>query len=130
MKTVALPIEGRIMPPLSVSPSPLLFGTLAPGQSATKPIVLSGKQPFKVVSISTDGGALQFKVSTEVSKKVHLVPITVTAPHQPGEFHYTLAIDTDLIGAGRATCIIRGAVRGDSPTAATRSRPVDTLPVR
>src|SRR5437588_4476785 len=73
MKTVALPIEGRIMPPLSISPSPLLFGTLAPGQTATKPIVLTGKQPFKVLAIGTDGGSLQFKVAPDVSKKVHLV---------------------------------------------------------
>ncbi|HEY2892969.1 MAG TPA: hypothetical protein VGJ16_02105, partial [Pirellulales bacterium] len=119
MKTVALPIEGRIMPPLSVSPSPLLFGTLAPGQSATKPIVLSGKQPFKVVSISTDAGALQFKVSTEVSKKVHLVPVTVTAPEQSGEFRYTVTIESDLPSGGQATCQVRGHVRGDSATAPT-----------
>jgi len=73
---------------------------------------------------------VQFKTAPDVTKKVHIVPITVTGPNQPGEFHYTLTIDTDLVGAGRASCTLRGAVRGDSPTAATRSRPLDTLPVR
>ena len=49
MPTVVLPVEGRVTPPLTVSPSPLLFGTLAPGQSITKQLVISGKQPFKVL---------------------------------------------------------------------------------
>ncbi len=130
MPTVVLPVEGRVTPPLQVNPSPLMFGTLAPGQPATKQLVLTGKQPFRVLSLGTDNEAVQFKIAPDVTKKVHLIPITVTAPNQPGEFHYTLTIDTDLTGAGRAVCPIRGAVRGDSPTAATRKRPVDNLPVR
>jgi hypothetical protein len=130
MPTVVLPVEGRVTPPLQVNPSPLMFGTLAPGQSVTKQLVLTGKQPFRVLSLGTDNEAVQVKTAPEVTKKVHLIPITVTAPNQPGEFHYTLTIDTDLTGAGRALCQIRGAVRGDSPTAATRKRPQDNLPVR
>src|SRR5207253_3797164 len=92
MPTVVLPVEGRIAPPLQVNPSPLMFGALAPGQSATKQLVITGKQPFRVLSMAADNGAVQFKTAPEVTKKVHLVPITLTAPQQPGEFHYTLTI--------------------------------------
>jgi hypothetical protein len=129
MPTVVLPVEGRVTPPLQVNPSPLMFGSLAPGQSATKQLVLTGKQPFRVLAMASNDEAVQFKTAPEVTKKVHVIPITVTAPNQPGEFHYTLTIDTDLAGAGRAICAVRGAVRGDSPTAATRNWP-DNLPVR
>jgi hypothetical protein len=124
MPTVALPVEGRVMPPLAVSPSPLLFGALAPGQAVTKQLVLTGKQPFKVVSIGSEQEGLQFKYSPEVAKKVHLIPVTLRAPQQAGEFHYTIAIETDLANGGSATCLARGAVRGDSPTAAAH-RPSD-----
>jgi hypothetical protein len=123
MPTVVLPVEGRVAPPLSVSPSPLLFGTLAPGQSATKQLVITGKQPFKVLSLTADSEGLQYRAAPDVSKKVHLVPITVEAPQQPGEFHYSLTIETDLPSAGKATCLVRGTVRGDSPTAAKNTRP-------
>jgi hypothetical protein len=126
MPTVVLPVEGRVIPPLAVSPSPLLFGTLAAGQTATKQIVITGKQPFRVLSITSDHDALQFKAALDVTKKVHLVPVTVTAPSRPGEFHYSMTIETDLENAGTMTCLARGNVRGDSPTAAT-SRPGDAV---
>jgi Protein of unknown function (DUF1573) len=130
MPTVVLPVEGRVTPPLSINPSPLLFGTLAPGQSATKQLVITGKQPFKVLSIAADSEALQFKTAPEVTKKVHLIPVTVTAPESPGEFHFTISIETDLATAPKALCQVRGTVRGDSPTAATSSRPLESLPQR
>jgi hypothetical protein len=130
MPTVVLPVEGRVTPPLMVSPSPLLFGTLAPGQTATKQLVISGKQPFRVLSISAESEGLQFKTAPDVTKKVHLIPVTVTAPESPGEFHYTIAIETDLAAGGKATCLARVAVRGDLPTAATSARPLDKLPAR
>src|SRR5262245_62123453 len=123
MPTVVLPVEGRVTPPLQINPLPLMFGSLAPGQSATKQLVLTGKHPFRVLSMASNDDAVQFKTAPDVTKKVHVIPVTVTAPNQPGEFIYTLTIDTDLAGASRALCPIRGAVRGDSPTAATRNRP-------
>ena len=129
MPAVVLPVEARVTPPLAVSPSPLMFGTLAPGQTVTKQIVLTGKQPFKVLAITADTETLQFKTTPDVIKKVHLVPVTVTAPEQPGEFHYSLTIETDLPSAGKITCLARGAVRRDSPTAAT-GRPLDGATAR
>jgi hypothetical protein len=126
LPTVVLPVEGRVIPPLSVSPSPLLFGTMAPGQALTKQIVITGKQPFKVLAIRSDHDGLEFRPALDVTKKVHLVPVTVTAPQKPGEFHYSITIETDLVGTGTMTCLARGNVRGDSPTAAT-SRPGEAV---
>jgi hypothetical protein len=130
MPTVVLPVEGRVTPPLAVNPSPLLFGTLAPNQSATKQLVLTGKQPFRVLSVTGTSESLQFKPPTDTAKKVHVVPVTVVAPAHSGEFTYSVAIETDIPNASHASCVVRGNVRGDSPTAATRARPLDTLPNR
>jgi hypothetical protein len=60
MPTVVLPVEARVTPPLSVNPSPLLFGTLSPGQSVTKQLVITGKQPFRVLSVLADTERLNF----------------------------------------------------------------------
>jgi len=112
------------MPPLAISPSPLLFGTLTPGQTATKQLVLTAKQPFKLLSIASDYEAMEFKSAPGVVRKAHLVPITITAPEKPGDFQCTIEVQTDLPSSGKATCRARGTVRSDGaidPTAAQRS---------
>ena len=139
MPHVTLPIEGRVVPPLSVSPSPLLFGRLQPGQTATKQLVITGKQPFKITAIQADGAPLEFRTSPDVIKKVHLVPVTITAGAASGDFDYEVQIATDLPMGGTATCHIRGSVTtaaaepsADRPAAevpaAARSEPVRSLP--
>jgi hypothetical protein len=130
MPTVVLPVEGRVVPPLAINPSPLLFGSMAPGQSATKQLVITGKQPFRVLNVRSDGEALQFKTAADVQKKVHIIPVSLVAPEIAGEFRYNLQIDTDLANAPSATCQVRGTVRGDSPTAAVPARPLNGVTPR
>jgi hypothetical protein len=120
MPTVSLPVEGRVLPPLSINPSPILLGALAPGATAVKQMVVSGKQPFKLLSVQADNDAVQNKAVLDVAKKVHLVPVVVTAPSESGEFRYKISVETDLPSGGVAACVVRGAVRGDTPTAAVR----------
>jgi hypothetical protein len=123
MPTVQLAVEGRIAPPLSISPSPLFFGSLQPGQSTTKQLVLTGKQPFRVLSVSSDFEGLEFKLATDVVRKVHLVPVTLTAGDSPGDFVGAVEIETDLPAGGRAICQIRGTVLGEpTATPATAAR--------
>jgi hypothetical protein len=110
MPHVTLPVEGRVVPPLSVSPSPLFFGRLQPGQTATKQLVLTGKQPFKITAIQADGAPLEFRTAPGVVKKVHLVPVILTASGEPGDFDYEVQIQTDLPAGGMATCHIRGTI--------------------
>lgn len=110
LPNVSLSVEGKVVPPLSVSPASLFVGVLRPGQTATKQMVISGKQPFKILSIRCDDPAFQFKTS-EVTKKVHLVPVTFTAGSTPGEIQQTIEIETDLPAAGQTTCLARGTIQ-------------------
>jgi hypothetical protein len=115
MPHVTLPVEGRVVPPLSISPSPLLFGRMRPGQTATKQLVVTGKQPFKITAIHTaEGAPLEFRSSPDVVKKVHLVPVIITVGEDPGDFDYEVQISTDLPMGGAATCHIRGTIVGSS----------------
>lgn len=117
MPHVTLPVEGRIVPPLSVSPSPLFFGRVQPGQTVTKQLVLTGKQPFKITSIQAGGAPLEFRTSPDVVRKVHLVPVILTAGAAVGDFDYEVQIATDLPMGGDATCHIRGSVAGETSAA-------------
>lgn len=118
LPAITLPVEGRVAPPLSVSPSPLLFGAVPAGQSATKQLVITGKQPFKLLSISSEPAGLQFRAVPELIKKVHLVPVTITAPAQAGEMVYSITIETDLPEGGKATCQARATIGGGAPSEA------------
>ena len=110
LPNVSLTVEGKVVPPLSVSPASLFVGVLRPGQTATKQMVISGKQPFKIISIRCNDSAFQFKTS-EVTKKVHLVPVTFTAGNMPGEIQQTIEIETDLPTGGKTTCLARGTIQ-------------------
>ena len=106
-----------------------MFGTLAPGQSATKQLVITGKQPFRVLSISADSEGLQFKTAPDVVEEGPSCPDHGrTRRKSRASFIIRSTIETDLANAGRATCLVRGTVRGDSPTAAKNARPGEIGP--
>jgi hypothetical protein len=91
-------IEGRVVSPVTVSPTTLFLGALQPGEKVTRPIVLQSKQPFKIVSITGDGTFFQITTSGDgdQSKALHVVPVTITAGSQTGKATETLRIKTDL----------------------------------
>jgi hypothetical protein len=94
-------IEGRVVSPVTVSPTTLFLGALQPGEKVTRPIVLQSKQPFKIVSITGDGTFFQITTSGDgdQSKPMHVVPVTITAGSQTGKAVETLRIKTDLNAA-------------------------------
>ena len=116
LPAVSISVEGQIVSPLSVSPASLFVGALKPGQSVTKQLVVRAKQPFKIKSIAGNTDSLVFKTA-DISKPIHLVPVTFTAGKEAGEFEYTIAIDTDLTAGGRVSCVVRGSVETGEATA-------------
>ena len=89
-------IEGRLVPELSVNPTSLAFGRLAPGQTATKQIVIQGKRPFTIQGIVCDNQqCFAFKAPSD-AKRVHVIPITFTAGDDAGRVLEKILIQTDL----------------------------------
>jgi hypothetical protein len=73
------------------------MGVVEPGEKVTKQIVVRGKKPFRIVSVSCDGGNFEFDTSTEVlAKPLHLIPITFVAGRSPGKVLDKIRIETDL----------------------------------
>jgi hypothetical protein len=91
-------IEGRVTSSVTVSPITLYLGALQPGEKITKPIVVQGKQPFKIISVTCDGTFFQVTTSGDgdQSKPLHVVPLTITAGSQTGKAVETFKIKTDL----------------------------------
>ena len=125
LPSVPLAVEGRIIPPLTVSPSSLFVGVLEPGTAVTKQLVVRAKKPFKILSVTCKDAAFQFKSGSD-SKTVHLVPVTFKAGDKPGEIEQTIEIETDLPIGGKTSCLARGTIQGETeekPDVATKARP-------
>jgi hypothetical protein len=116
LPTVSITAEGRVTVPLAVSPASLFLGVLKPGQVVTKQLVVTGKQPFKVLGVKCEDGAFVFK-TTDVAKKVHLIPVTFTAGEEAGEIDRKIEIETDLASGGTAACTARGSIQAAATTA-------------
>lgn len=88
-------VEGKLTPPLVVSPSSLFLGIVQPGQKVTKQLVVQGKRPFRITGVTASDTCLDCK-PTDAAKVVHLVPITFTAGTAAGNVNYRIEIATDL----------------------------------
>jgi hypothetical protein len=92
-------VEGQVATPVSVSPVSLFFGVVAPGQTVTKSVVVSGKKPFRITAITSESPCLEAKLPAEkASKSLYVIPVTFTAGREPGSIAKSVRIKTDLDG--------------------------------
>ena len=93
LSRIPLDVEGKVEAEVTVSPSPLVFGTLKPGEKVTKKIVVRAQRPFRILGVVCDGC---FKVeTTDAARKYHLIPVTFEAGPQ-GKINSKIHIKTDL----------------------------------
>ena len=88
-------VEGRIISPLTVSPTSLMLGSLQPGQKVTKKIVVKGTKPFAILDVRCDDVRFTFEPQREANT-VHLVDVTFQAGNEPGKISKKIEIITDL----------------------------------
>ena len=94
---IPLLVEGRVLPGVTVSPSSLFMGVVEPGQKVTKQLVVKGKKPFRILSITCDDKSFTFgKVADKTPKTLHLVPVSFVAGKTSGKVNRTIKIETDL----------------------------------
>jgi len=94
-KQIPLDIEGRVLSELTVSPASLFLGVVQPGKSVTKQLVVKGKRPFRIKSVTCEDGSFTFKASDE-AKETHIVPVTFVASDTPRKISHKIRIETDL----------------------------------
>ncbi len=110
---IALPVEGRIVAPVTVSPASLFMGVLQPGQKVTKQLVVRGKKPLKIVSVKCPEDAdHRFELKTPGdAKTLHFIPVTFTAGKEPGKIVRKIEIVTDLSGGSTTTIVASATVK-------------------
>jgi len=74
-------VEGSVRPLVSVAPASLYLGSLRPGQSISKRLVVRAPKPFHIEAINTDCDCFDFSYATGEAKTLHLVPVILAEGH-------------------------------------------------
>ena len=92
---IPMDVEGRVVAEVTVSPQLLALGTVPPGASVTKNIVVRANRPFCVTSVTCSDGCLTCEPKTTAAT-VHILPVTFAAGTMSGKIERQLKIATDL----------------------------------
>jgi hypothetical protein len=80
-------VEGEVVADIIINPTTLPLGQLTPGVDKTMSVVVRGRKPFTIEKIECDSDRECFKVRLPKDlRSVHVLPLTVTPPDQPGQF--------------------------------------------
>lgn len=94
---IPVQVEGRVVSAVTVSPASLFMGVVRPGQKVTKQLIVRGKQPFRVLSVTCDDDSFGFGASSGgPAKRLHVIPVTFAAGDGMGKIVNTIRIQTDL----------------------------------
>lgn len=86
-------VEADIRADISVDPAVVSLGTMNPGQSKTVQVVLKGRKPFSVESVTCEKVKDVFQVRLPKNPgPVQIIPLTVTAPETPGTLDEELSV--------------------------------------
>jgi hypothetical protein len=122
---IPMDVEGRVVAEVTVSPQLLALGTVQPGGTVTKNVVVRANRPFKVTGVECGpDGCITCPVK-ETPAPVHILPVTFQAGEATGRIERQLQITTDL-GAGAVPAVtVQATVEGQpaaaEPTAAQTS---------
>ncbi len=89
-------IEGSVVSDIVVNPEVVSLGMLAPGQQATKNVVIRGKKPFKIVKVECESDLNAFQIRLPQDERaVHVLPLTISAPSGDGTLveEFTVTIE-------------------------------------
>jgi hypothetical protein len=121
-RRVAILVEGKIAPAVSVAPSPLLLGVLQTGQAKTTNLVVRNKTPFHILGVETGDSRFTFAVP-EAAAPLQLIPVTFTAGEEAGKVDAMIHIRTDLAGSPALDVKVDGMVLGVSDAAPPEQTP-------
>lgn len=114
---LVLPVEGSVVPQVSVQPTQLALGAVAVGQTVTKNIVIQARRPFRTLAITGPDDRFTF-VLPETPKSVQVIPVIFKASGAAGPVSGTILIETDLPGFQKLQVPVLGSVSGGQSAAA------------
>ncbi|MGE3818440.1 MAG: DUF1573 domain-containing protein [Isosphaeraceae bacterium] len=94
--TIPVSVVGTVQASVTVSPSPLVVGTVKPDQVVSKTLLIRSSRPFQVKSVTSAASELSAAPVPEGAKPVHTVNVSFKAPREPGPYDAVLEIATDV----------------------------------
>jgi hypothetical protein len=94
--SIPISVVANIRGAVGVNPTIINFGGVRPGESVSKVVLVSSKDPFSITRLTPSEESLQPDEDDKAPRAVHQLKLTFKAPEQSGPFHATLTIQTDL----------------------------------
>lgn len=87
-RQIPIPLQASIEADLTVTPSIVQLGSLAPGTQTVKTIVIRGREPFVIKKIECASGPQAFKAPSmnKLARPLHVLTLTFIAPQRVGAF--------------------------------------------
>lgn len=112
---IPVKVEGVVVDNLAISPSPLLLGSMQPGQVVQRQLIVKGVRPFRITGISASDPGFSFKPLDE-AKTVHVVPLTFKAGPSAQTLTGKITVETDLPEAPTGETTVNGQVHAPFAT--------------
>lgn len=94
MESISIPVRWSVVRKVSVSPAVLFFGSVAPGETHSRQIVVQAHETDALrTQDGSDAGRLAESVAihwTKQEDRIWIGDVAVTAPSRPGAFHQTI----------------------------------------
>jgi hypothetical protein len=112
-RTIPLAVAGSVLSPVTVSPASLMLGTLKPGQTVAKNLVVRGRKAFRILDLSCADKGFEFQTSGG-AKTLHLIPVKFTAGPKPGKIVEKIEIHTDLGAGATVHCVATATIEAEA----------------
>jgi hypothetical protein len=112
---VPVKVEGVVVANLAISPSPLMLGSMQPGQVIQRQLIVKGTKPFKITGIAAEDPGFSFKPSGD-SKLVHVVPLEFKAGPSAQTLVGRILVQTDMPEAPTGETAVKGQVNAPLAT--------------
>jgi hypothetical protein len=123
-------VHARVEPDISVSPSVVLLGTVAPGTETMRTVLLrsNNNKPFVIEKVECDSNRQAFRMPplSKDAKPLQIISLAFTAPNQLGAFNEKFIVTI----AGRTDPVYftaQGTIEGTS-TQALNAVPATVIP--
>lgn len=105
-------ISGELESELTISPQSIAGGSVKPGESIEKKLVVRGKEPFVIDAIDAKGWEVSFE-PTEEAKSTHIVNVRFTpSGDTTGQISSPVVVRTSGGMAATSTATLTAVVRG------------------
>jgi hypothetical protein len=100
MPKLRVPVTVEVEATLSVNPSEISLGKIKAGTEEDRRVIIRGARPFRITGITGSDERLQVRTTTNESKSVHILTVTLS-PLEPGTtLRGTITVRTDLATGG------------------------------